>query len=161
MPSRDPGAVSSRDSGRAGKSQGPRGLLDAVEPASESADARLSAAFHGLRDGEGWFRRFALERVTDETGLSGVGIVAVGVALPSGRLVMQWRTTAEVGPGSLAIYDSLAQLVAIHGHAGATVVRWVDRVEPIFLLSSLAERFAPASGDRVGGQAGAPVAAAG
>lgn len=82
------------------------------------------------------FRRFALERTVDETGISGTGIVACGVVFPSGRAVTQWRSTDGVPMGSIAIYDSLEQLIAIHGHGGRTVIRFLDRVEPILLAGA-------------------------
>lgn len=151
--------MSSRDTAQRPSGQQSHGVAAASTTPRESADSRLSAAMHGVEPGAGWFRRFALERVADPTGLSGVGIVALGVAPPSGRCVMQWRTTDAVGPGSTSIYDSLAQLVAIHGHGGATVVRWIDRAEPLFLVSSL-DPFKPAPEPAVLAVEGASGAAA-
>jgi hypothetical protein len=155
----EPRSVSSRDTAPPSPGQQPGGLIDASSGPRESADSRLSAALYAVLPGLGWFRRFVLERVEDPTGLSGVGIVALGVALPSGRCIMQWRTTDAVGPGSTSIYDSLGQLVAIHGHGGATVVRWIDRVEPLFLVSSL-DHFTPAAAPDVLAVEGTPGAAA-
>jgi len=77
------------------------------------------------------FRRFVLERVEDATGVSGVGIVAAGVELPSGRCVTQWRATDEVGHGSVVVYDNLLQVVAIHGHQGRTRVVHLDDERPV------------------------------
>lgn len=68
------------------------------------------------------FRRFQLERLVDISGVSGTGIVAVGVLFPTGRVVMQW-----LGPtGSIIVHESMDNLMAVHGHGGATRVIWID-----------------------------------
>lgn len=70
-------------------------------------------------------RKFHLNRVRDESGVSGTGIVAVGVVLPSGRAIMEWvskRTNAK----SLGIYDDMDDLKEVHGHAGATEIVFDD-----------------------------------
>lgn len=70
-------------------------------------------------------RRFYLNRVKDESGVSGTGIVAVGVVLPSGRAVIEWvskRTQAD----SLGIYADMEDLEKVHGHEGATKVVYED-----------------------------------
>jgi hypothetical protein len=50
-------------------------------------------------------RRFVLDRVRDETGISGTGVVAEGVLFSTG-----W--------------------VALTGHNGATLLRWLDEAAP-------------------------------
>lgn len=70
-------------------------------------------------------RRFWLDRKNDSTGVSGTGTVARGVMFGGrhgglGKCVMQWLSKHS----SVAVYDSLEDLVAIHGHDGDTVVRW-------------------------------------
>lgn len=72
------------------------------------------------------FRRFVLERRFDVSGVSGSGIVAGGVVFPSGKCITQWRATADIPVGSTVFYESLEQIVAIHGHGGETVVRFLD-----------------------------------
>lgn len=71
-------------------------------------------------------RRFHLERDVDETGVSGVGQVAVGVAFPphhrSGRAALCWLTALA----SASFYRSIADVQAIHGHGGKTRVVFVD-----------------------------------
>jgi len=68
-------------------------------------------------------RRFNLVRKEDKTGVSGTGIVAEGVLFSTGKVVIAWITTYR----SIAVYDSLAELIAIHGHEGTTAVFWVDQ----------------------------------
>jgi hypothetical protein len=60
-----------------------------------------------------------LVRQEDVTGVSGTGVVAYGAEFPDGRIVMRWCT----GVDSTVIYDSEADLIAIHGHDGRTVLR--------------------------------------
>ena len=67
-------------------------------------------------------RRFVTVRTEDVSGVSGVGEVAEGVEFTDGTCVLRWRTQYT----STAIYASMAELVAIHGHDGRTQVRWID-----------------------------------
>ena len=65
-------------------------------------------------------RLFYLERKEDVHGISGTGIVAVGVVLPSGRCVLEWLG-AEV---TETIFENIEQITRIHGHNGATLVKY-------------------------------------
>jgi hypothetical protein len=67
-------------------------------------------------------RLFALDRREDVTGASGTGRVALGVQWPDGTCVIRWQTELR----STVVYDNVADLVAIHGHDGRTVVTWLD-----------------------------------
>jgi len=78
-------------------------------------------------------RRFRLVRDEDETGVSGTGVVAVGVEFPSGAVVFEWRndrnddlrTTSNglsVKPGP----DGIPDTEEVHGHGGRTRVEWID-----------------------------------
>lgn len=64
-------------------------------------------------------QRFFLERKEDVSGVSGVGIVAVGVRFPNGKCVVTWLTDKS----SVSVYDTMQDVVAIHGHGGATLVK--------------------------------------
>ena len=64
------------------------------------------------------FKEFYLQRNEDETGISGTGVVARGVVLPSGKAVLEWQTFHT----SLALYNNIADVEAIHGHNGKTLV---------------------------------------
>lgn len=66
--------------------------------------------------------RFHLVRTEDETGVSGTGVIVEGVEFTNGVVVLRWLTDKS----SIAIYDSIADVIDIHGHGGKTVVRWVD-----------------------------------
>jgi hypothetical protein len=65
-------------------------------------------------------RVFVLIRDEDVTGQSGTGVVAEGVRFSDGRLAMRWLTQHT----STALYDSLEDLLAIHGHGGKTRVEF-------------------------------------
>lgn len=67
-------------------------------------------------------RRFRLERLEDPTGISGTGHIADGVVFPDGTVAMRWCTAFR----STGIYESVEDLVAIHGHNGRTVVTYTD-----------------------------------
>jgi hypothetical protein len=61
---------------------------------------------------------FYLQRNVDASGISGTGIVAVGVIMPSGTCILEWQTFHS----SIAHYKNIADVEAIHGHEGSTVV---------------------------------------
>ncbi len=63
-------------------------------------------------------RRFWLERTEDVSGTSGTGRVAEGVIFSNGWCALHWLTKYT----SVAFYQSIAELEAIHGHSGATRV---------------------------------------
>lgn len=61
---------------------------------------------------------FVLQRDEDETGVSGVGVVANGIVFPDGSVAMRWAT----GTASTAVYASVEDVETIHGHGGKTRV---------------------------------------
>jgi hypothetical protein len=64
---------------------------------------------------------FELHRLEDETGISGTGRVAEGVQFSDGSCAMRWLTPLA----STAIYASIEDIDAIHGHGGKTVISWL------------------------------------
>lgn len=69
-------------------------------------------------------RRFALYRHEDASGVSGTGHVADGVQFPNGWCSLCWRTPHT----SLAMYPSIGEVKAIHGHDGRTEILWPDEI---------------------------------
>lgn len=67
-------------------------------------------------------RRFYIQREYDVSGVSGLGIVAMGVEFPDGRVVMRWI----VPPSSTSFWDCVDEVVAIHGHEGSTKMVFID-----------------------------------
>lgn len=63
---------------------------------------------------------FYLVRVKDVSGVSGEGVVAEGVEFTDGTVALRWVTEFR----STAIYASMVEMIAIHGHDGATVAVW-------------------------------------
>lgn len=54
--------------------------------------------------------------------MSGTGLVAEGVQFENGKCAMSWRTQYS----SVAIYDDIETLIAIHEHQGRTKVVWIE-----------------------------------
>jgi hypothetical protein len=75
-------------------------------------------------------RRFHFNRVEDASGISGTGRVAEGVLFGNGLVALTWNSVHKC----VNIYTSLAEMMAVHGHEGKTVLVWVDgdpnEVEP-------------------------------
>ena len=67
-------------------------------------------------------RRFKLIRDVDVSGVSGIGHVADGVRFEDGTTVVRWRGERC----STVVWDSIADVEAIHGHGGHTRLIWVD-----------------------------------
>jgi hypothetical protein len=66
--------------------------------------------------------RFFLDRVEDESGISGIGKVAEGVVSANGKCVLFWLSAVR----SVGVYDSVEEVINIHGHGGKTRVVWID-----------------------------------
>lgn len=72
-------------------------------------------------------RVFVLDRHVDVSGVSGTGVVAEGVVWSDGAVALRWTgenattTTFETG---------IDGVEAIHGHAGATEVRFLNDIRP-------------------------------
>ncbi len=65
-------------------------------------------------------RTFKLNRSKDVSGVSGTGEVAEGVEFDNGKVVICWISKHH----TIAIFDNLHELEAIHGHEGSTTVEW-------------------------------------
>ena len=66
--------------------------------------------------------RFHLVRHRDVSGISGTGVVAEGVVWSSGAVALHWPGS----PQATSIWSGIDSLLAVHGHDGATQVRWID-----------------------------------
>lgn len=62
---------------------------------------------------------FYLFRKEDVSGISGIGIVALGAIFPSGKVELEWIATNHVSWGEFPNIDILKQL---HGHEGKTEI---------------------------------------
>ena len=69
--------------------------------------------------------RFVLVRDEDLTGVSGTGVVAEGIVFTSGQVVINWLRE----PFSMGLYQSLEDVIFIHGHGGRTKLQFIDQGE--------------------------------
>jgi len=69
--------------------------------------------------------RFVLIRNEDVTGVSGSGLVAEGIVFTSGQVVIHWLRQ----PFSMGLYQSLEDVIFIHGHGGRTKLQFIDQGE--------------------------------
>lgn len=69
-------------------------------------------------------RRFYLNRIKDETGVSRTGRVLEGVLTQSGHVIIQWRPPHT----SIGIYNSLREFETIHVdcHPSCSEIVWLD-----------------------------------
>ncbi|MFZ5879133.1 MAG: hypothetical protein ACOY0R_07175 [Chloroflexota bacterium] len=77
-------------------------------------------------------RNFWLNRLEDESGVSGTGMVAEGTQFENGKCVLAWITTQFQ---SIGIYNSIEEVERIHGHNGKTLVVWAAPTQPAAELS--------------------------
>lgn len=72
-------------------------------------------------------RRFHLLRHRDVSGISGTGVVALGVRWPDGTASVRWLGERP----SIVFWDQggMADAVHVHGHGGATEIVWDDPAE--------------------------------
>ncbi|WP_405056929.1 hypothetical protein OG474_29850 [Kribbella sp. NBC_01505] len=68
------------------------------------------------------FRRGELYRYRDPSGVSGVGVVAQVVMFSNGWVAVAWLGDNPC----VTLWPSLESLLMVHGHGGATEVRWLD-----------------------------------
>ncbi|MGW8326520.1 hypothetical protein ACWGLE_01290 [Streptomyces sp. NPDC055897] len=95
----------------------------AVEEAAPQADGD-----HFNSSGPELPRRFHLLRHRDVSGISGTGVVALGVRWPDGTASVRWLGARP----STVHWDNFADAEAVHGHAGATEIVWNDEAPPCF-----------------------------
>jgi len=68
------------------------------------------------------FKRFKLVRDKDVSGVSGTGVVAIGVVFPNHKAVVEWLTVTP----STTLFSSIVDVESIHGHDGATHIEYLD-----------------------------------
>lgn len=66
--------------------------------------------------------RFHLQRDRDISGVSGTGVVALGVRWPDGTASVRWLGERP----SIVFWDDMADAEAVHGHGGAARIVWTD-----------------------------------
>lgn len=73
-------------------------------------------------------RRFELVRHRDPSGVSGTGVVAEGIEWSDGTIALHWRGR---WPATTVWSHGVSALLRIHGHGGATQIRWLDGSMPV------------------------------
>lgn len=61
---------------------------------------------------------FYLNRIEDESGVSGTGRIAQGCVFDNGKVALTWLSEHP----SVTVYDNIGEVRAIHGHSGKTEV---------------------------------------
>ncbi len=69
-------------------------------------------------------RRFVLNRIVDETGVSGTGVVAEGVLFSNGIVALHW--TSEFPTSVVFHHRGMESVEKVHGHSGSTRIEWLD-----------------------------------
>lgn len=69
-------------------------------------------------------RLFYLNRLDDESGVSGVGLVCEGVVFDNGTVVLSWLTRCH----SIGVYPTLTAMLEVHGHGGKTIIDWSPNI---------------------------------
>lgn len=67
-------------------------------------------------------RLFELYRHQDVSGVTGTGTVAWGVEWPDKTATLRWHGEHP----ATAVWPNVEEILAVHGHEGATVLRWLD-----------------------------------
>lgn len=84
----------------------------------------MSEIDNGFKEDGVPFRRFYLNRIKDETGISRTGRVLEGALCPDGKVVTQWRPPHS----TMGIYNSMKEFRIIHVdcHPSCNEVVWID-----------------------------------
>lgn len=88
-------------------------------------------------------KTFHLDRVIDETGVSGTGKVAQGVMFDDGTCVLRWLTDT---PGT-TVFADMRSLLAVHGHDGKTKVTY-EQAAKVSKTDLKGRRLPPRGGER-------------
>ena len=81
---------------------------------------------------------FYLNRLEDESGVSGTGRVAQGFIFDNGKVALTWLSEHP----SVTIYDNIGEVHAIHSHDGKTEVEMLPDFKRAFNeLKSFIENF--------------------
>tara|TARA_R100000315_G_C5229904_1_gene140875 strand:+ start:1439 stop:1777 length:339 start_codon:yes stop_codon:yes gene_type:complete len=105
-------------------------ILENAPPLLESHD--LKPKKPSMRAPEG-IRTFTVCRQSDETGISGEGVVMEGVMFATGHTVIHWLTPAP--RGSIAFFDAFDDFIKIHvtSHPGnGTIITFEDGEQTLY-----------------------------
>ncbi|GAB3943590.1 hypothetical protein GCM10029976_066430 [Kribbella albertanoniae] len=93
--------------------------------ARDSETPQRPLALCGTRGLSAAPRVFVLDRHRDLSGVSGTGVVAEGVEWSDGSVALRW---SGENPTTVAFETGMVGVEAVHGHGGATEVRFLDEM---------------------------------
>lgn len=79
-------------------------------------------------------RLFELYRHADVSGVSGTGVVAEGVEFADGGIALRWKGEHP----ATSVWPSMASLLAVHGHEGQTVARYLGGEDQGYISKTIA-----------------------
>jgi hypothetical protein len=85
-------------------------------------------------------RTFTMCRRSDETGISGTGVVVEGVLLATGQVILHWLSPPPIG--SIAIFNSMNDFVEIHilSHLNnGTIITFDDGEQMVYNIDGTKE----------------------
>tara|TARA_A200000159_G_C7193685_1_gene284853 strand:+ start:446 stop:769 length:324 start_codon:yes stop_codon:yes gene_type:complete len=83
-------------------------------------------------------KMFYLNRIEDDSGISGTGRVAQGFIFDNGKVALTWLSEHP----SVTIYDNIGEVRAIHSHGGNTEIEMIPDFKRAFNeLKSFMENF--------------------
>ncbi|GAA1656942.1 hypothetical protein GCM10009765_03070 [Fodinicola feengrottensis] len=94
-----------------------------TEPGTREQPLTVTSAARTVADQP---RLFYLWRVNDISGVSGRGLVSWGVEWPNGRATTQWNGPRS-GIWQTSEWDRTEDIIAVHGHDGATRLLYLPR----------------------------------
>lgn len=92
-------------------------------------------------------RTFDLIRTTDVTGVSGTGVVAEGTEFSDGTVALRWVVGEH---RSTVIWANVDAVEAVHGHGGATTIRYHDNPPPALAVDTLQEELLARAAEDIG-----------
>jgi hypothetical protein len=108
------------------------GTPDEEAPEPESVEVDLKPKSLPKLAPEG-IRTFTVCRRSDETGISGEGIVIEGVTLATGQCIVHWLYPTP--RGGIAIFDSMTDFIKVHieSHpSNKTIITYQDGEQELF-----------------------------
>ena len=67
-------------------------------------------------------RRFALIRINDLLGITGVGTIAEGIEFSNGSVIVHWLKE----PKSIVVWNNMNDMKTINCHNGTSIVHYID-----------------------------------
>jgi hypothetical protein len=96
--------------------------IGSLQESSTNAE-RAALYFQKALTPFGYIRRFVMIRFQDETGISGVGVVACGVEWPDNSVSLRWLGET---PSFVNYEQGIDHVEKVHGHGGKTIILFYE-----------------------------------